>query len=119
MHFSLFRHEWKVMFQNRKNLLFILFFAIAIFSFVFIILPNEEKIESFDVEKVDAEIRELESMQKARESRRHTGGPFSISFYSQKNYKKFLQKGMLEYFANAKYRRFKNLLRYYLSIKIG
>ena len=49
MNLSLFRHEWKVMFQNRKNLLFILFFLIAIFSFVFIILPNEEKIESFDV----------------------------------------------------------------------
>ena len=115
MNFSLFRHEWKVMFQNKKNLLFILFFLIAIFSFVFIILPNEEKIESFDVEKVDAEVKELESMQKARESRRHTGGPGSISFYSQNNYKQFLQKGMLESFADENYRRFMNLRTYYLS----
>src|SRR5690625_5159622 len=54
-------------------------------------------------------------MQKARERRRHTGGPFSVSFYSQKNYKKFLQKGMLASFADENYRRFMNLRTYYLS----
>src|SRR5690625_5426091 len=54
-------------------------------------------------------------MQKARESRRHTGGPGSISFYSQNNYKQFLQKGMLESFADENYRRFMNLRTYYLS----
>jgi len=116
MNLFLFRHELKLMIQSRKNILFLIFFLIAIFSYIFIILPKEEGLESFDAENVSAEVKELEVMQKGREGRRHTGGGFSsISFYSSNNYKYILNRGMLQAFDDKDFNRLAYLRTFYLT----
>lgn len=121
MNFSLFRHELKLMIQSRKNILFILFFLIAIFSYIFILLPNEENIETIKADEIEATVMELESMQAARESRRHTGGGYaSVSFYSNNNYNLYLQSGMLQSLEDENYQRFAYLRTFYLySVNFG
>lgn len=115
MNFSLFRHELKLLFQSRKNILFILFFVIAIFSYVLIILPDVKTLESFDQELTEGEIAELEMMQEAREGRRHTGGGYDpISFYSSNNYELFLKRGLLKAFQDENFERYVYLRTYYL-----
>lgn len=115
MNFSLFRHELKLMIQSRKNLLFILFFLIGIFVYIFIVLEKEVKIESLDVEKTSSEVMELESLQKARESRRHTGGGYSPwSFYSNNNHKYLLNRGILQAYEDQNFERMLYLRTYYL-----
>lgn len=121
MNFSLFRHELKLMIQSRKNMLFILFFLIGIISYVFIVLPKEDNLETFDVEKTRAEVMELESLQEAREGRRHTGGGYAPwSYYSNNNYNHFLKSGMINAFSDENFERLTYLRTFYLyNIYIG
>lgn len=116
MNFSLFRHELKLMIQSRKNNLFILFFLIGIVSYVFIILPEQENLETFNVEQIEAQVMELDNLQQAREGRRHTGGGFApTSFYSSNNYKHFLFSAMLNAFEDQNYERLMRLRTFYLE----
>lgn len=116
MNFFLFRHELKLMIQSRKNNLFILFFLIGIVSYVFIILPEQENLETFNVEQIEAQVMELDNLQQAREGRRHTGGGFApTSFYSSNNYKHFLFSAMLNAFEDQNYERLMRLRTFYLE----
>lgn len=114
MKLSLMRHEFNLMVNSRKNIIFLFFILVAVCSYVFIILPNEETLETFDPEQTEAEITELENLQIAREQRRHTGVSTGYSFFADNNYKHILRSGMLHAFKDEDFKRLMYLRTHYL-----
>lgn len=66
---ALFKHEFRILLRSKKNILFLIFLSLALLSYCFIILPNKQTAESFDLEKVRHELEELEITQQDRDDK--------------------------------------------------
>ncbi|MEC5424852.1 ABC transporter permease subunit [Virgibacillus sp. C22-A2] len=114
MNLSLFRHEFKVMYKSKKNLLFVLFLSALLVSYCFVILPNDQTTDSFDPEKVIQELEELAAEQAAIEDRGATGfGLYTgLAYYAMNDAYYNLHTKMVTAFEDKDFTRFLHLRSY-------
>ena len=105
------KHEFMLTKKSNKNNIFILFLAILLFSYCFIILPNQETVDSFDAEEMKIIVKNTADMQKGREARGATGVIkfIGMSVYAQDSNKYKIRHGMLNAYENEEYTRFLRL----------
>ncbi|WP_010098657.1 ABC transporter permease subunit [Ornithinibacillus scapharcae] len=114
---ALFKHEFRILIRSKKNILFLIFLAIALLSYCFIILPNKQTADSFDSEKVRYELEELEITQKDRDEKGLTGyqSMSGRSVYSDQNNYFAIHKAMLQAFEDQNFERYARLYLQYLT----
>ncbi|MGP4072028.1 hypothetical protein ACTWQB_05685 [Piscibacillus sp. B03] len=112
---SLFKHEFKLTFFSKKNILFIVFLLVLLLSYIFMILPNEYNIESFQKEEVSHTVQDLKSTQEWRREMGYTGiYPMTGAYFaSQQNYLDQYQK-MITAYENENYERYLHIRTNYL-----
>ena len=105
------KHEFRLTRKSKKNNIFILFLAVLLFSYCFIILPNRETVDSFDVEEMKIIVKNTADMQKGREARGATGVIkfIGMSVYAQDSNKYKTRNSMLHAYENEEYTRFLRL----------
>lgn len=105
------KHEFMLTRKSKKNNIFILFLAVLLFSYCFIILPNQETIDSFDAVEMKRTVADSADMQKGREARGATGVIrfIGMSVYAQDSSKIKIRSGMLHAYENEEYTRFLRL----------
>ncbi|TFB14124.1 hypothetical protein E3U55_14515 [Filobacillus milosensis] len=112
---SLFKHEFKLTFFSKKNILFTSFLLVLLFSYVFMILPNEFNIESFQKEEVEHKLQDISSTQEWRLEMGYTGiYPMTGAYFaSQQSYLEQHEK-MVTAFENENYNRYLHIRTNYL-----
>ena len=83
------KHEFMLMFKSKKNNMFIVFLAALVFSYCFIILPNQETIDTIDAEELKVLVSDVAASQEGREAKGATGiiKFIGMSAYAQDEYK--------------------------------
>ncbi|WP_100010304.1 ABC transporter permease subunit [Lentibacillus sediminis] len=112
----LLKHELKMMIKSRKNLLFLLFLAALLFSYCFILLPNQETSESFHPEAVEQDLQQRTAQQQDREELGATGILLQTgqAVYATNASYIDLQTNMLTAFEAGNYERYLRLRTHFL-----
>ena len=102
------KHEFMLMFKSKKNNMFIVFLAAMVFSYCFIVLPNQETIDTIDVEELKVLASEVAASQESREARGATGVIkfIGMSAYAQDEYKNKVRNAMINAYENEEYTRY-------------
>ena len=105
------KHELMLTIKSKKNNIFILFLAVLLLSYCFIILSNQETVDSFDAEEMKIDLKNTANMQKGREAKGATGviKIIGMSVYAQDSNKYKIQNSMLHAYENEEYTRFLRL----------
>lgn len=112
----LLKHELKMMVKSKKNLLFLLFLAALLFSYCFILLPNQETSESFHPKAAEQELQQRIAQQQDREELGATGILLQTGmpvYATNANYIE-LQSNMLTAFEAGNYERYLRLRAHFL-----
>jgi hypothetical protein len=117
MNRTFLKHEFAITSKSRRNIPFIVFLGVLLFSFCLIILPNKETQETFDPVEVRDYLEELQVEQKFREEKGNTG---IVLFSGQPvyaanayNYKLF--HAMLRAYEDHDFNRYLRLRNFYLE----
>ena len=102
------KHEFMLMRKSKKNNMFIVFLAALVFSYCFIVLPNQETIDTIDVEELKILVSDTAASQESREARGATGMIHFIgmSAYAQDEYKNKVRNAMVNAYENEEYTRY-------------
>lgn len=122
MKFYLLRHEFNLMVNNKKNILLIGFIFLAMCSYIFIILPNQQTTESMDSKEMAQELEILTNVQKTRESRGATGMSLmgGRNFYADTHYYMKVHRALLHAYEQGNFERYAYLrAHYYESLNKG
>lgn len=108
MNRSIIKHEFKMMFNSKKNILFIIALIAIILSYCFIILPTQITPDSFDSERAKNNLEDLEIVQKGMKKRGATGFmPMSGgAIYAQGEVEYNIQSKLITSFEDGDYLRF-------------
>jgi hypothetical protein len=102
------KHEFMLMRKSKKNNMFIVFLAALVFSYCFIVLPNQETIDTIDVEELKVLVSDTAASQESREARGATGiiHFIGMSAYAQDEYKNKVRNAMVHAYDNEEYTRY-------------
>jgi hypothetical protein len=102
------KHEFMLMRKSKKNNMFIVFLAALVFSYCFIVLPNQETIDTIDVEELKVLVSDTAASQESREARGATGiiHFIGMSAYAQDEYKNKVRNAMVHAYENEEYTRY-------------
>jgi hypothetical protein len=102
------KHEFMLMRKSKKNNMFIVFLAALMFSYCFIVLPNQETIDTIDVEELKVLVSDTAASQESREARGATGiiHFIGMSAYAQDEYKNKVRNAMVHAYDNEEYTRY-------------
>jgi hypothetical protein len=102
------KHEFMLMRKSKKNNMFIVFLAALMFSYCFIVLPNQETIDTIDVEELKVLVSDTAASQESREARGATGiiHFIGMSAYAQDEYKNKVRNAMVHAYENEEYTRY-------------
>ncbi|WP_172370584.1 hypothetical protein [Sporosarcina jiandibaonis] len=102
------KHEFMLMRKSKKNNMFIVFLAALVFSYCFIVLPNQETIDTIDVDELKVLVSDTKASQESREARGATGiiQFIGMSAYAQDEYKNKVRNAMVHAFENEEYTRY-------------
>lgn len=108
------KHEFMLMRKSKKNIMFIFFLTAFLLSYCFMILPNKQTIDSFDVEEMKNQLEDMAVLQKSREARGATGviQMVGMSVYAMDSRSYTIRKSMLYAYEDeqlTRYLRFKTL----------
>ncbi|MEN2767596.1 hypothetical protein [Ornithinibacillus xuwenensis] len=104
---SMMIHEFKMTLRNKKNILFLIALVSLILSYALIVLPSQETPDSFDVEEMKSELKNLEAVTQGMESRGGTGfGQMTGTPYASKRYALKVQSRMVNAFEDKDFDRF-------------
>lgn len=108
MNRSIIKHEFKMVWNSRKNILFIIALISIILSYCFIILPSSETIDSFDAESLERTMKDLDIVQKGKKERGDTGfSPMSgYAVYAANERDYLIKNKLLTSFEDQNYHRF-------------
>lgn len=105
---TILNHEFKMMFNNKKNILFIVALLVLITSFCIFILPTQVTSDSFNSERAKNDLEDLMIVQKGMKERGATGfmpmsgGPI----YAQGEAEALIQSKLITAFDDRDYYRF-------------
>jgi hypothetical protein len=102
------KHEFMLMRKSKKNNMFIVFLSALVFSYCFIVLPNQETIDTIDVEELKVLVSDTAASQESREARGATGiiHFIGMSAYAQDEYKNKVRNAMVHAYENEEYTRY-------------
>ncbi|QUW20320.1 hypothetical protein JSQ81_10595 [Sporosarcina sp. Marseille-Q4063] len=102
------KHEFMLMRKSKKNNMFIVFLAALVFSYCFIVLPNQETIDTIDVEELKVLVSDTAASQESREARGATGiiHFIGMSAYAQDEYRNKVRNAMVHAYENEEYTRY-------------
>ena len=102
------KHEFMLMLKSKKNNMFIVFLAALVFSYCFIVLPNQKTIDTIDVEELKVLVSDVAASQESREARGATGVIkfIGMSAYAQDEYKNKVRNAMVNAYENEEYTRY-------------
>ena len=88
--------------------MFIVFLAALVFSYCFIVLPNEDTIDTIDVEELKVLVSDTAASQESRGARGATGiiHFIGMSVYAQDEYKNKVRNAMVHAYENEEYTRY-------------
>ncbi|GGP11091.1 ABC transporter permease subunit [Oceanobacillus neutriphilus] len=110
MTISMIMHEFKMMFRSKKNILFIIALISLIAAYCFLILPNMETADSFDIEEKEAEMQNLGAMRQGMIDRGGTGfGEKTGNPYAQNTYDLQVKSRLIYAFKDQNFGRFVQL----------
>ncbi|GEL78499.1 hypothetical protein [Tenuibacillus multivorans] len=110
------KHEFKLILKSKKNLLFIAFIAIILLTYILLMLPKEEHVETVEPEEIK---RDLDQVFAQQELRRESGQTYynrytGTSYYALRESYYHLHNKILTSIDDDNYRRFTHLRLYYL-----
>ena len=102
------KHEFMLMLKSKKNNMFIVFLAALVFSYCFIVLPNQETFDTIDVEELKVLVSDTAASQESREARGATGiiQFIGMSAYAQDEYKNQIRNAMVHAYEKEEYTRY-------------
>ncbi|MFD1449611.1 ABC transporter permease subunit [Oceanobacillus sojae] len=107
MTISMIIHEFKMMLRSKKNVLFIIALISLIVAYCFLILPNMETADSFDIEEKEAEMENLEAMRQGMIDRGGTGfNRMTGTPYAQNTYEFQVKSRLVHAFKDQNFHRF-------------
>ncbi|MCT1901618.1 hypothetical protein [Oceanobacillus sojae] len=107
MTISMIMHEFKMMLRNKKNILFIIALIGLIAAYCFLILPNMETADSFDIEEKEAELQNLGAVRQGMIDRGGTGfGSMTENVYAQNTYEFQVKSSLVHAFKDQNFYRF-------------
>lgn len=111
MKLAMIRHELKMMMRSRKNIFFIIAILSLLLSYCLLILPTIETPDSFDVEKTEEEIKNIDALRQGMIDRGATG---FVEFtgqtqYATDTYKRNILSRMIYAFEDEDFNRFLDL----------
>jgi hypothetical protein len=108
---AIFRHEFLIMLQSRKNIFFIIALLSLLLSYSFFILPTLETGDAFDVEETKAEIETIDVIREGMIERGGTGvGGFTGQApYAQDTRERNVLSRMVYAFQDEDFNRFTQL----------
>ncbi|WP_339283678.1 hypothetical protein [Oceanobacillus sp. FSL K6-3682] len=107
MTISIIIHEFKMMLRSKKNVLFIIALISLIVAYCFLILPNMETADSFDIEEKEAEMENLEAMRQGMIDRGGTGfNRMTGTPYAQNTYEFQVKSRLVHAFKDQNFHRF-------------
>ncbi|MEK4298790.1 hypothetical protein MKY30_05090 [Oceanobacillus sp. FSL W8-0428] len=110
MTISMIIHEFKMMLRSKKNVLFIIALISLIVAYCFLILPNMETADSFDIEEKEAEMENLEAMRQGMIDRGGTGfNRMTGTPYAQNTYEFQVKSRLVHAFKDQNFHRFVQL----------
>ncbi|GEN88411.1 hypothetical protein [Oceanobacillus sojae] len=110
MTISMIIHEFKMMLRSKKNVLFIIALISLIVAYCFLILPNRETADSFDIEEKEAEMENLGAMRQGMIDRGGTGfNRMTGTPYAQNTYEFQVKSRLVHAFKDQNFHRFVQL----------
>lgn len=110
MNRSLIIHEFKMIMRSKKNYLFIIALVSLLLTYCFLVLPATETADSFNPEKIQADIKNLEAVQEGMIARGGTGyGEMTGSPYANSVHDSRVKSRMLYAFEDKNFNRFVQL----------
>ena len=102
------KHEFMLMLKSKKNNMFIVFLAALIFSYCFIVLPNQDTIDTIDAKELKVLVSDVAASQESREARGATGiiHFIGMSVYAQDESKNKVRNAMVHAYENEEYTRY-------------
>lgn len=102
------KHEFMLMLKSKKNNMFIVFLAALVFSYCFIVLPNQDTLDTIDVEELKVQVSDVAASQESREVRGATGiiKFIGMSVYAQDEHKNKVRNAMVHAYENEEYTRY-------------
>lgn len=118
MNLPLFKHDFKIIHKNKKNVIFVVTLLVFITVYCFAILPNNENMDSFNPKVVSEEQAELAEIQKRKEEIGATGIflMWNLPVYSINENYYTLRENMLQAFHDKDFNRFIHLRTYFLTL---
>ena len=117
MNRTILKHEFAITSKSRRNIPFIVFLGVLLFSYCLVILPNKETNETFNPVEVEEFLESVHAEQNYREEKGNTGvNPMTgAPVYATNAYYDKLYHAMLKAYEDHDLNRFLRLRTFYLE----